>query len=150
MPILIYKYRIKRLVQIAYHLTIIKGLLIKLESVYTSLQIIGENTDSISDLINKLIAKRAFCELWISNRIDYIASENNISLPFKITHLTKKQLDEGFINLTSQDGLEHLDDKLLCLTDGHIIEITVDNIEIDYLLPNALEYHNIVANFINY
>jgi len=147
----------RKLVLAAYQLNITKDLILRLGESLALLMRIQEKVDTLSDIIYKLVAKRAILEFFITARIHYLINEykldNNITKLLEIesldiTHIIKKQLEEGYINLTSSLGDdrtnddEYVGDLLLYLTTGEICVLTHSNPIVEV---NALTYHGIIC-----
>lgn len=135
------KEQMRKLTLAARDLIIIKDLILRLGEDIMLLVRVKEDVMGISNTISRLMARRAVLEYFISSRISSL-----IDQPVNITHLTKKQLEEGYINLTSLDGDEHIGDYILYLTTGDVIQIVERDLNSEYVLPrqNALVYHRII------
>jgi hypothetical protein len=151
------KEQMRKLVLAAYQLNITKDLIIRLGESVALLIRIQEKVDTLSDIIYRLVAKRAILEFFITARIHYLIGEykleNNITKSLEIesldiTHIVKKQLEEGYINLTSSlgddrsNGDEYVGDFILYLTTG---EINTVSLSIPLVETNALTYHGIIC-----
>ena len=129
MPIIIQKEIMRKLVIAAQQLIVIKDLILRSGELTMLLVVIQEDMEKISDIMDRLIVKRLILEEYIETRIQRSVESyphelliSKIYLPYQINYITKKQLEDGYINLTSThpDGEDHVGDYILYLTTGDI------------------------------
>ena len=150
MLFIVQKERIRRIVLASYELIALKEATQKLREAYYFLEKAKEEESELLQLsykIDRTTVKIMLLKRYITSRIEAILNLYNITLESPITHITRSQLEEGYINLSSLDGEDNENDLILSLTIGIVYELHKDNKIFSVsssFKTNALKYHGII------
>ncbi|MGV8171729.1 MAG: hypothetical protein ACP5OA_03495 [Candidatus Woesearchaeota archaeon] len=141
MIFLISKAKMQAIVRAAYHINVIKKINADLNSVAVFLSIVKEGKKPIVDLHYKLLARKAILERFLNKHIELIIQNHNYTMAYEFKSISKKQLEDGYVNLSTKDGEDNDGDVILSLLNGDVFIIS------ELQKPqrvNALIYHDII------
>jgi len=144
----LFKIRAKRVVWTAYRINQITKAINNIQTAVALLKSSGEpteTTENLERLATKSFVKKILLKRALTLRLSDLINLSNIQVKHSLTHIPLSDLRRGYILLDCIEEEPVIGTHVLYLTHGTVIEITQENINNDYLLPeiNALKYHNI-------